>query len=118
MVELGVGEHDALHRYVARLRGARGRKRRDLLAHVGRRVQKEPASSIGAHCDGRLRTGVRTLRRLASGAAGRTPAVPLRESAARGGSQKRYAHTSAEPEKRKEPGVTGLLRFVSLLAPG
>src|SRR3989441_7144600 len=68
-----------------------------LLAHVGRRVEQDPALAVRAHRHGRLRAaGALLPRRAAVG----TATVPLGESATGGGAEDDDAHRKKRPGSR------------------
>ena len=99
MVELSVGQDDTLDRYMAIAIGCVAVELLYLVPDIRRRVEKKPVRSVGADGDGRLRareggTGIR-----AGSTTGRTPAIPLRESATCSRSQQYDSHL----EKRRGP---------------
>jgi hypothetical protein len=87
VIQLGVGDDDALDWYVPNPRWNRARQAVKLLMDVGRRVQKEPALSIYTHRRGGLAATDRLVRGVPSHSADRTPAVPLRETTSCRGAQ-------------------------------
>ena len=66
VIELRIGEDDAFDRHVARTFGHRRWKSAQLLANVGRGVQEEPPTTVGAHRRGRLCSGDGSTRLTAS----------------------------------------------------
>jgi hypothetical protein len=60
--------------------------------HVGRRIEEEPAGSVGAHGGAGLGSPVRTRWLLPGDPAGGAPAVPLGKAAAGGGTEKDDLH--------------------------
>jgi len=88
MVHIGVGQHRAGDRRMPTV--VPGMKRCgliDLLAKIGRRIQQEPVLTIGGNRQRGLRGHNRVTVPGARGAANIAVAVPLRKSAASGGTQ-------------------------------
>src|SRR3546814_4855554 len=104
---LGVGDRDPDKRTVAP--GAIGREAgafRDLLAQVRRGVEQEPAPVVGADREGGLGAWPCGAVARAGAPAVGTVAVPLRETAARRGSQDADAHAPASvPSVQLRAGV-------------
>src|SRR5581483_8308604 len=103
VIELGARERDRGDRRVADAAGMERRAARELRAHVGRRVQEEPADAVGADGRRRLPPGPHPPVAPPGGAAVRAPAVPLRQAAARRRAEHADDHR-ATPEDRPRPG--------------
>src|SRR5207247_7082956 len=81
-----------------------GAVRGQLLAHVGRRVEQDPALAVRAHRHGRLRAaGALLPRRAAVG----TATIPLGESATCGGAEDDDAHREKRGRDRARPPKLG-----------
>ncbi len=95
VIELRIRQHDGLDGNVANARTAHGAgpgEPRQLVAHIGRRIDQEPLDAVRADGDGRLRPGVDASGIGAGGAAGGAPAVPLGDGAPGGGAEKNDLH--------------------------
>jgi hypothetical protein len=99
VVELRVGEKHAFHRHVTHAGRLPSGQSGELGMDVGRRIEQKPAPPIGAHGRRRLAARMRPARVPPRGAAGGAPAVPLGESAARGGPEQDDLH----PERVRGP---------------
>jgi hypothetical protein len=97
MIDLGVGQQDTLNRHVAdcgwcRMTG----QPRELIANVRGGVQEKPLAAVRADSRRRLKPWPRRLRIRTRSTATPTPTVPLREAAARGGTDQEDVHTKGE----------------------
>jgi hypothetical protein len=92
MIELGIGEGDALHWTVAHIGWQGPGKTGKLLPDIRGRVQQEPAFAIGTDRRRGLGPGLCAMRLHASCPTGGTPTVPLRKATTRRGTKEKDAH--------------------------
>ena len=111
MVELGIGQHDAVDRDVADAGRDPVVQPAQLLSDVRRGVAEEPAAAVRADCQRRLRSGMRCGRVGAGEPAARTPAVPLRKTTTGGAAKENDVHAGGEKMARlvSEPRRQGKL---------
>lgn len=74
----------------------KARRGYDLLAQIGRRVEKKPALTIGADCKTRLAAWLDSLIAVPGERADGTAAIPLRKAAARRGTKNEDAQAARQ----------------------
>ena len=92
VVQLGVGQDDALDRHVAHARGRGRGQPAELVADIGRGVEQEPALAVRADGGGGLAARHGALGIGARDTTGGAPAVPLGEAPAGGGTEQNDVH--------------------------
>src|SRR5256885_9681015 len=109
VVQIAVREQERLDRRMAAVAWMEWWKALDLRSDLGRGIQEKPAPTVGADRHGFLASRDAGERAVADPSAGRTPAVPLRES--------RPGRRTQDPDQDELPGKVPALPLPASQAP-